>query len=202
MTIKYYKSATDDGGAIGAEIFSGVANALFPANSAIDLTFGVETYRKIWIETDETKSILNYLANDGLYDVAIFDSANPLTDVFSDLTGVERKHSQATITATTATTVTVEYDSDMQSYVAGDALMFDSIDKIIQAFVDNLDGTGTITLTTVLDNHASYVGTTVSTAIQRSMVAQTPQAFWLKLKIEESTVHTQDVNVFDISVNY
>ena len=194
MTIEFFASADDAGGAIGTQIASGALNALFKEVTAPELLAGVEEYRKIWLKTDEDKEVYSFMLNDGLYDVAVFESANPDTDVVGDLTGAERKHSPALVTASTTTSVTVSYDDTMQSYVLDDIIRIDALYNVVDSFLDNGDGTGTITVRNTIDSPATYIGTYLTTMINKVYTNNVASAFWIKLKIASGSNYISDTD--------
>jgi len=192
MILRYYKSATDDGGAIGDEIASGSLNALFDKLASIDLVTGVEKLRKLWIESDTAGDLYNFLGDEGLYAAALFESANPDTDTVGDLTGSERKYSPALITGATITTITVNYDPAMESYAVDDLINIDGLYNIIDGFVDNLDDTATITIRTELANPSSFVSKKATVIFNDAYLVETPKAFWIKLKVPPGSAYSGD----------
>lgn len=203
MILKYYKSATDDGGAQGVEITSGTVNELFDKVRATELLGGLTEYRKMWIETDENTDIYNLLQSNGDFSACLFVSANPDTDTVAEITGNEFRHRQANITAATATDITVEYDTDMQYYNVGDLLYVGSAPHydILSSFTDNADGTATLGLTNGIVSPANYVGQIASSMQKTTMVAGTAKAFWIKLKIDagsQAVSNTETIPVLTI----
>lgn len=180
--ITYYKSATVDGGAIGAQITDGGIDDLLPAITSQNRLAGLTFHRKIWIQSDTTLTILTSLANEGQYDATWFTSANPLTDTVANLTGIETKYGAMNIVSNTTTTATVTNDAtDILARVNDYAYIGSDVVQI-SAIVDNGDGTSTITFSPAIAT-ADHSGTMFSTLISSAFTANTAVPFWIKVVI-------------------
>ena len=61
MAVKYYKSATDAGGAMGAQLSDGGIDDLLPPITSQNRLQGTDFFRKIWYESDADIGISCYL---------------------------------------------------------------------------------------------------------------------------------------------
>ncbi|WP_297525117.1 hypothetical protein [Sulfurovum sp.] len=86
MTLKYYRSATDNGGAIGDEITSGQMNGLFPTLTVTEEVLGADKFRKIWLESDEDGvDMYMGIADPGLFEAYLFYVVNSNDENIGDL---------------------------------------------------------------------------------------------------------------------
>lgn len=100
MMITYHKSATDEGGAKGDEIFSGDVNTLLREVTLAEQTSGATISRKFYIANSGTSDVLiNALSmdSDTAFDAIIFESSGD-AEVVGDLAGSETDESPINVT--------------------------------------------------------------------------------------------------------
>ena len=99
MALKYHKSITDDGGSIGAEIFSGIVDALLPQIKLLDMATGAIIRRKFYISNSSAEDVtISALSmNDfTIFSTILFESSGD-AQVVGDLTGGEGDESPITV---------------------------------------------------------------------------------------------------------
>lgn len=177
MTLKYYRSATDDGGAIGDEITSGQMNALFPTLTVTEEVSGTDKFRKIWVEADEDGVDMYVgIADPGLFEAYLFDVVNDDDESIGD------------------------FDPSVQDYFGGvvvksaavDEFTFDNVSKalfrdggmILHAnklySIDTVTDNGTDT-TVVVNGDLDPVpeaGDWITSMMNKTLSANTPSPFW------------------------
>lgn len=100
MALTYHKSATDDGGTVGVEIFSGEVNTLFREITLAEQASGLTLSRKFYIANSGTSDVV--ISNLSMYDdtafqAILFESSGD-TQVVGDLTGSETDESPINVT--------------------------------------------------------------------------------------------------------
>ncbi len=99
MAITYHRSATDDGGAIGVEISSGVVNALLSEVTLDDQMNGATISRKFYIANSGAEDVtISNLSMNGytVFASILFESTGD-AQVVGDLTGSETDESPITV---------------------------------------------------------------------------------------------------------
>ncbi len=97
--IDYHKSVSDDGGAIGAEIQSGVVGALLPEITLSQQELGAVIYRKFYIANSDPVEVPMVLDFSGTstFPVILFAS-NGDSEVVGDLSGFETDETPLSVT--------------------------------------------------------------------------------------------------------
>ena len=180
-TLTFYKSAADDGGAIGAQITDGGIDDLLPPITSQDRLHGLTFHRKVWIESDTDLSILNSIANHGQYGAVYFESANA-NDTVADLTGTETKYGAMLIVSNTENDVIVNNNADYTIMRVGDYAFIGADVVQIDTITDNGDGTSTVAFSPAIPT-ADHSGTYFSTMIDKAFTAATPLPFWVKIDV-------------------
>ena len=95
MALTYYKAITDDGGAIGTQIYSGVVDTILPEITPTDMDGGATISRKFYIANSEasdvTVSNLSLTAY-SVFPTILFESTGD-AQVVGDLVGSETDES-------------------------------------------------------------------------------------------------------------
>ena len=184
MALTFYKSASDEGGAIGAQLADGGIDDLLPPISSQERLQGVTFYRKIWIESDTDVNILSSLGNMGQYTAVWFETAGE-NDTIADIIGTERKYAALEILSNTEDAAIVKIDAlysvsdliniDDYAFIGADIVQIDSVK-------DNADGTADIGFSPSIPS-ADHTGTFMSTLIDKAFVTATPVPFWVKVDV-------------------
>ncbi len=100
MALTYHKAATDEGGTIGDEIFSGDIDALFSEVTLAEQNAGATISRKFYIANSDTSEVL--ISNlskvsDVVFASILFESTGD-AQVVGDLTGSEVDESPVYVT--------------------------------------------------------------------------------------------------------
>lgn len=100
MAITYHRAVSDLGGAIGAEIFSGVVDTFLPQILLSDQTNGIIVSRKFYIANDDVSDVVISSLSVSDYtefEAILFESTGD-AQVVGDLTGSEVDESPITVT--------------------------------------------------------------------------------------------------------
>ena len=180
-TLTYFKSASDDGGAIGDQLTDGGIDDLLPPITSQDRLNGVNFFRKIWVRSDEDISAMTSLANKGEYNACWFESAGE-NDTIADLTGNEVRFGALGIVSNTVNTAKITNNTkwvlarvDDYAHIGDDIVQIDAI-------TDNGDGTSDIEFSPdIADN--DHAGTFLSTCIDKSMTSGGDNPFWTEVDV-------------------
>jgi len=183
MAMKYYKSATPDGGAIGDELTDGGVDDLLPGITSQDRLNGLTILRKIWYESDIDANVLCSLANQGQYNSCFFESANA-DDTVSDLTGNEDKYGALEIISNTVNTVKVKNDPNETLIRVNDKAHIGTDVVSINSITDNGDGTSDIEFSPDIAD-ADHGGSFLVSCIEKSFSAGDQKPFWIKVVVPE-----------------
>ena len=198
--LTYYKSAGDDGGAIGDQITDAELNALLPEISSQDRLTGITILRKMWIESDASITCYYSLANEGMFDAYAFKSANE-NDTIADLTGNEDRYGAMVISSNTTSSVTVEEDPNYLLARAGDELYIAANVVEIDSVTDNGDGTLTIDFSPDIPS-ADLSGQYCASMMKTVVAASDPWPMWVEVEVAPLSVETGDYNSIDVLTVY
>ena len=181
MAMTFYKSATDDGGAIGDQLTDGGVDDLLPGITSQNRLNGVVIHRKIWYKSDAANNVMCSLANEGQFDSCFFESAG-LNDTIGDLTGSETKYGALEIISNTVNTVKIKNDPaetlarvNDKAHIGTDMVTIDSI-------TDNGDGTSDIAFSPDIAD-ADHAGTYMVTVIDKAFAAGDEFPFWIRITV-------------------
>ena len=181
MAMKYYKSATDDGGAIGDQLADGGVDDLFPGITSQNRLNGIVIHRKIWYESDIDANVMCSLANEGQFDSCFFESAGE-NDTISDLTGSETKYGALEIISNTVNTVKIKNDPAETLARVNDKAHIGTDMVNIDAITDNGDGTSDIDFSPDIAD-ADHAGSYLISCIDKSFTAADQKPFWIRVTV-------------------
>jgi hypothetical protein len=190
-TVKFYKSASDDGGAIGNEITSGVVNEAIPGILTQDRLVGTEILRKQWVECDEDVTFVLGLRDRAFYGAQLFTSAG-LNDTISDLTGTEDKFAAAKVLSHNGDTLTLDlcpYGDEV--FRAGDRIIAGGTVVSISTVTYNVDDV-TVVLDQSIDN--DLTGDMITSAVSIQLTANNAKPFWVREDLPENAPYYADYN--------
>ena len=180
-TITYFKSATDDGGAIGTQLTDGGVTELFPIITSQNRLTGLNYYRKAWYNSDEALTIMCSLANLAEYNASFFESAG-VNDVVGDLTGSETRYGALNIVSNTTTSVKVTDNTLWTLARVNDYAHIGDTIVQIDTITDNGDGTSDIAFSPAIVT-ADHSGTAFSTTISKNFTAGVDVPFWINVDV-------------------
>lgn len=181
MTLTYYRSATNEGGAIGDAITDGAINELFLPINVNQMHTGDTILDKMWVRPDVDGSMYVGVGQGSKFPAYVFLSANA-GDTEADLAGTEARYGGAVVTGNPdGSTVEVDEDVNVEIWRSGDMVLFPSgVAKEIDT-VSTASGTTTITFTTQIGT--GNVGTWISSVFLMNMTASTDYPFWIDQRI-------------------
>ncbi len=192
MALKYYRSATDDGGIIDSEITSGTENALFNDLTISEEISGSEKYRKMWIESDVPITLYIGISYPGLFEAYLFPTSTSDDEVIGDFTPALEDHfGGIVVTAGTSNSFTF-VTTAVTMFRAGEYLIHDNLAYLIDTVVDGAGDT-TVTITTTFGT-TPVADNWITSAYVLSLVAATAQPLWRQNTSNAGYVATVDNN--------
>lgn len=196
MALKYYKSATDDGGIIDDEITSGTENALFNDLTIAEEIAGSEKYRKIWIESDVPITLYVGISSPGLFEAYLFPTSTGEDEVVGDFAPASEDHFGG-IEVTTGTTDSFTFvTTTVTMFRAGEYLIHNNLAYLIDTVVDSA-GETTVTITTTFGT-TPVEGDWITSAYVLSLTAAAAKPLWRQNTSPAGYVATVDNNSVQI----
>ncbi len=196
MALKYYRSATDEGGIIDSEITSGTENSLFNDLTIAEEISGATKYRKMWIESDSAVTLYVGVSSPGLFEAYLFPTSTSDDEVIGDFTPASEDHfGGIVVTAGTGNSFTF-VTTAVTMFRAGEYLIHDNLAYLIDTVADSAGDT-TVTIATTF-GITPAVGDWVTAAYVLTLSANAAKPLWRQNTSPAGYVATVDSNSVQI----